>query len=65
MEATEQTYRPNQRVTDCEGNRATFLRMAPEYTTWLNAGVPQAIVRYVGDPAEYVCNLPHLEAGWK
>jgi hypothetical protein len=62
MEAVQE-FRPGQRVTDAEGNRATFLRMGDK-SNGFNWRDDIALVRYVGESHESACPRPDLRAGW-
>jgi hypothetical protein len=56
-------FAPGSRVTDREGNRATFVRDAPSYVSFL-AHEPMTIVRYVGDGYDSTCPLAGMVRGW-
>jgi hypothetical protein len=56
-------FRPGQRVTDADGNRATFLRMG-DRRNGFNVMYNAAIVRYVGERHESMCPAHDLRPGW-
>ena len=57
------SFRRGQRVTDADGNRATFLRMGDKRNGF-NWRDNIALVRYVGEKHESACPAHDVTAGW-